>query len=277
MRSSRGAGRPGTAGRLIRPGLILTLVVAAAAASAQERGGERHGGAEGRGGPGAGPGSGNSYANPSAVLAAELALSRGAREQGEWTALAAAAAPDAMLMAPQPVWAQVWLKGRANPPVATIRQPAQVWASCDGTLAVSQGGWRRGDAFGWFAAVWQRQEGGGWKWLFTDAGPLAKPLPEPDMLSARVADCPERRRGAAGGAHPSGGKPAKPEKPARIKVKNLPPIDPTGRSGAAPDGSLRWSVRAGEGGRRRLSVVWKKDGAEQAVLDETAGPDTNFR
>jgi hypothetical protein len=263
-----GTRRRGTIARLVLPGLILGL--AAAAVPAQERGGEGRGPpAEDRAG---GRGGRTSYANPTAAIAADLAVTRMAREEGEWAALLDRAAVDAVVLTPQPAWAQTWLKGRAQPAVPSVRQPVEVWASCDGALAVTRGLWSRGSDTGWFATVWQRQADGGWKWQFTDAGRAAVAVEQTDMLQARVADCPA---GRGADAPPRGGK--RPSAPKPPKFRDLPPLDPASRTGASPDGSLRWEARLGADGLRRLTVTWKKDGAEAVALAETAGPEPLFR
>ena len=107
-----------------------------------------------------------SYANPSAAIAAEIAFAQLARDKGQWTAFAATAADDAVMFTPAMTLAHPWLKGRANPPVPLTWQPHEVWSSCDGSLMVTTGAWQRSDKHGWFTTVWQRQEKGGYKWVF---------------------------------------------------------------------------------------------------------------
>ncbi len=163
-----------------------------------------------------------------------------------------------MLFAPAPapglVWAGPWLKGRADAPAGLLqRQPHTVWSSCDGSLVVSRGAWQRGTAAGWFATVWRRELDGRYKWVLTHSAPAATPLAVPEMLSAGVADCPERARRA--GPLPRG-------KAKSVKFKDLPPLDPARRNGASADGSLRWEAIARADGSHRLTVIWKKDGAE---------------
>lgn len=244
--------------------LIVLLVLIAAAAPAQERRDPT---------PGEGPvGSRatNSYANPSAVIAAELAFAQSAQDKGQWTAFAASAAPDAVLFKPQMVWAQQWLNGRANPAVARKWQPYEVWSSCDGAVVASHGAWQESGEFGWFTTVWQRQPDGSYKWVLDHGDVLRQALPAPEMLSAHVADCPERTRRSGG--RPDG-KRAKPKKAKTVKLKDLPPLDPTHRAEAAPDGSLRWDVTVAPDGARKFAVFWKKDGAEQAALvEQVAAP-----
>lgn len=241
---------------LIAPLLIAGLV---AAASAQQRGG--HG--EGRGDARGAMSSGNSYANPSAVIAAELAFASAARAQGQWTAFARFAAPDAVMFTPQMAWAQVWLKGRANPPAPLAWQPYSVWSSCDGTLVVSHGAWQKGATAGWFTTIWQRQPDGSYKWVLDHGDSLKQPLPAPEMLSALIADCPARTRSG-----PPRGKAAKLGKPKKVKLADLPPLDPAHRAGVSTDGTLRWDVTVAPTGARHLTIDWTRDGASARLLDE---------
>ena len=225
-------------------------LLGAAAAGAQERGGGSARAA---------------YANPSAAVAAELDLARTMAERGRWPALAATAAPEAVLFVPQPVWARAWLKGRTDgAPVTPNRQPVRLWASCDGSLIASEGLWSGAGKGGWFVTLWQRQEDGGFKWIVAEDGVSASVGAAPDMVSAEVADCPERRRpaeGAEADKHRA--------RPKKVKARNLPPLDPAGHSGASADGSLRWSVKVGADHSRRLVIGWTKDGAAATVLDRT--------
>ena len=54
---------------------------------------------------------------------------------GQW--LQGRFATGTVMFTPQPVNAQAFLKGKANPPVAVRWQPHKVWSSCDGSLAVN--------------------------------------------------------------------------------------------------------------------------------------------
>ncbi|MBC2666779.1 hypothetical protein H7F51_14765 [Novosphingobium flavum] len=223
--------------------------------------------AQGRGGAGR---PGQSYANPSAVIAAELALAKDGRERGQWAALADAAAPEAVLLtggvgAPGLVWAQQWFRGRSQILPGGTREPYEVWSSCDGSLVVSRGAWRHEGRTGSFAAIWQHQGDGKYRWLIEqDLASRAGPAEPPEMIVARVADCPERARAALG----KDGKPAKPEKSKPVKAKDLPPLDPKGRAGRAADGSLSWEMTVQPAGEWRLLARWKHQGGEETILDE---------
>jgi hypothetical protein len=231
---------------------IHSAVALAAGAQAQDHR-DHADGAENR--------SGNSYANPSAVIATELAFAQAAQERGQWTAFAAYAAPDAVMFTPKMVYAQGWLKGLANPATAVKWQVNQVWSSCDGSLMVSHGAWQHPqNGFGWFTTIWQRQKDGSYKWLLDHGGELKEPLPAPEMISGRIADCPEHgRRGNVATRKSS------------PQSKGLPPLDPAQHSGKSADNSLTWQVAITPSGARRLVVNWKKDGQDQVALMDQVG------
>lgn len=195
-------------------------------------------------------------ANPTAVIAAEIALGQLARAKGQWTALRETAAPQAVIFTPEPVDAAQWLKRQDNPPVAARWEPEAAWMSCDGSIGVVEGSWTRGEETGRFASVWQRQEKGEYGWLLhQDGGDQAEPTAPSDMLSAIVADCPERppRRSDEAG----------PAAPNRTK-EQVPPVD--AMEGGSDDGTLTWKSGSDASGHRRLLVRIAKDGAMKTVL-----------
>jgi hypothetical protein len=208
-----------------------------------------------------------SYANPSAVIAAELALTRDAAVRGSAAALASAAAPDAVVFTPQLAWAHDRLKGRASPGPAVRWTPYAVWSSCDGSLVIARGAQTAaGEPAAWFVRVWQRQPDGAYKWVIGLEG-RAGPVPvEPEMIAASVADCPVR--GSAAGRPDA--KRSRSEK--AVKRKDLPPLDPLHRAGAASDGTVGWEATIGADGMPRLSMTWRKDGAEQALWAQGTEP-----
>ncbi len=226
-----------------RAALALGLLVLAGTAQAEDKRGPSR----------------NSYANPSAVIAAELAFSQAAQEKGQWTAFAEAAAPDAVMFTPKMVYAQTWLKGRANPAQAVKWQPREVWSSCDGSLMVSHGAWQGGKANGYFTTLWQRQKDGKYKWILDHGDALKEAEPAPEMIAAHIADCSER------GLRPTT---APAVKVGKGSSKVLAPLDPKYRAGKSDDGSLTWEVTVDPSGARNLSVEWKKDGEVSPVLIE---------
>ncbi|MBS0482975.1 MAG: hypothetical protein JSR96_12695 [Proteobacteria bacterium] len=202
-----------------------------------------------------GPGSG--YANPSAVIAAELAFARLAQEKGQWTAFRATAAREAVMFEPQMVLADQWLKGRADPAKAVAWQVHQVWSSCDGTLAVTRGAWQgQGDATGYFTTVWQRQKDGKYKWIADQGEPLPMALDAPEMIVAKVADCPPGYRGKS---------------PKQAKVPAAP-FDPAHRSGRSDDGTLTWDVAVAPNTARRFVVTMAGSGGPVTVQDLQIDP-----
>jgi len=192
-------------------------------------------------------------ANPSAVIARELEFASAAQAKGQWTAFREFAAADAVMFTPAMVLAQGWLKGRADPPAAIRWQPAEVWSSCDGSLAVSHGAWQGAKGSGYFTTIWQRQSGGRYKWVLDSGDTLKEPLAVPEMISAHVADCP-----AAKG--PLMRREAKRPKTAATA------FDPASRSGRSDDGTIAWTVTVAADGARNLSIEWKKDDTLQPLL-----------
>jgi hypothetical protein len=200
--------------------------------------------------------------NPSAIVAAELAFARAAQEKGQWTAFADYAADDAVMFVPEVVRARDWLKGRANPAEAVRWQPHQVWASCDGTLAVSKGAWQRPDgSTGYFSTVWKRQRNGAYKWVLDQGDQLEQPLEAPAMIGGTVADCAARadrfdRRGAGGSA-----------------AITAPACDGgTCRGGgASADGTLAYSYSVAPSGARELTVrMRQRDEMREVLRSEVA-------
>lgn len=209
-------------------GLALALGLAATTAVAQPGAADRP---ERSGRPQRG------YADPSAVIAADLALGRAAREKGQWQTLRKAAAPGAVLFAPRAVDAATWLKRQAEPAAPTRWQPHTVWMSCDGVHAVSRGAWARGSASGEYLAVWERQKKGQWKWLVRDEAPAADLGEPPEMISGQVAECaglPRRR----------------PLENAKAAAGSL--ADPA--NAASRDRSLKWSIAVGTDCGRTISI-----------------------
>ncbi|MFM5916940.1 MAG: hypothetical protein ACKOOL_05335 [Novosphingobium sp.] len=198
---------------------------------------------------------GNGNANPSAVIAAEIAFAQLAQDKGQWTAFRSTATKDAVMFVPQMAYAQAFLKDRADPPAAVKWQPHQVWSSCDGSLAVTRGAWQRPDgSTGYFTTVWQRQKNLSYKWVLDQGDSMPFPLDEPEMIAAKVADCPAGYR---------------PERAAKAKdfKGNLPVLDPAHRSGASLDGTLGWDVTVTPEGARHFVVTMTTDGKVQMVQD----------
>jgi hypothetical protein len=194
-------------------------------------------------------------ANPSAVIAAELAFAQLAQTKGQWTAFRETAAADAVMFVPQMIVAQQWLKGRGEPPVAVKWQPHQIWSSCDGSIAVTRGAWQGPKAVGYFTTVWQRQRDGGYKWILDQGDSTALPMDAPEMIEAKVADCPHGKTGRSTAS------------PAPVA------FDPAHRAGTSDDGTLVWDVTVDPSGARNFSVDLLLDGKLDSVeIDEVSAP-----
>jgi len=199
-------------------------------------------------------------AQPGDVVAAELAFNRMAQEKGQWTAFAEFATDNAVMFVPEPVNAQQWLKGRANPVQSVKWQPYQLWSSCDGSLAVTKGAWQRPDgSVGYFTTVWQRQEKGEYRWVMDQGDVLAEPLAEPDMVKADIADC----SGPRPDRPPPTGSDGKPLKRGKFSVA---PMAADGLSGRSVDGSLNWQVVVTPGKGREFRVFLRSGEAMHEAL-----------
>jgi len=149
--------------------------------------------------------------NPSAVIAAELAFAREAREKGTWTAFRNWATEDAQWPGPALESVQQALAGAEDPAQPIVWGPDATWVSCDGSFALSTGPathptGRRSR----FATIWQRQANGEYRWVLDQGFDLEDGYSQPEMIGAKVADCegtrstvdrgrPEVRRSAAWG------------------------------------------------------------------------------
>ena len=191
-------------------------------------------------------------AAPSEVVAAELAFARAAQEDGQWTAFAQYATEDAVMFVPQPVNAHDWLKGRANPPQAVRWQPHQVWSSCDGSLAVTRGAWQRADgSVGYFTTVWRRgdKRKAEYRWVLDQGDALAEALVAPEMIDAKVAECPRPM-----------------QHDAVIVEQPLCTADGCTGGGRSGDDTLEFHYETRSDGARRLRVLMRSAGEMQQVL-----------
>jgi hypothetical protein len=199
------------------------------------------------------------FANPSAVIAAEIAFAQAAQNKGQWTAFRTSATKDAVMFVPQMVLAQDYLKDKPNPAVSVKWQPHQVWSSCDGSIGVTRGAWQNDKATGWFTTIWQRQKKGEYKWLMDQGDETPMALDAPDMIVAKVAECPPGYRGS---------------KSKRKDVKGKIALgDPAFRAGQSDDGTLSWEVRVAADGARNFTMSLKLDGQMTPVqVIEVAAP-----
>ncbi|MEY4239579.1 MAG: hypothetical protein RL339_2180 [Pseudomonadota bacterium] len=186
-------------------------------------------------------------ANPSAVIAAELAFARLAQDKGQWAAFRATAADGAEMFVPQRVKAADWLKGRAEPAVAVKWQAHAVWSSCDGSYAVTRGGWDSPNASGTFATIWQRQKNGDLKWIADMSLTSDGVAPAPEMIAARVAEC----------------KVPPPAPPMAVVT------DTDWQTGTSRDGTLHWGTGVTALGGRTVKVSLWNGTVFEPVLEQT--------
>lgn len=201
------------------------------------------------------PGTGT--ANPSALVAAEIAFNRLAREKGQWTAFRKTAAHSAIMFVPQPVLAKHWLRGRADPAAPVQWEPYEVWMSCDGTLGVTRGAWRAPKGTGYFTTIWERQKDGAYRWILDQGVSLAEPMEKPLALTASVADCPRRDRGSRF-EHRRGDEDSDGKKDVRMATMD--------GGGVSDDGTLAWSYHVGADYGRTLTVSLLRGAEMKQVL-----------
>lgn len=188
-------------------------------------------------------------ATPMTAIDAERAFAADAQKRGQWTAFRTHAADDAIMFVPQPANAQAWLKDRRDPPVSVFWWPGRSFVSCDGTIAVNTGPWvsEWGKSVGYFTTVWERQPGGGWKWLLDHGDALGAARAEGGDIKAQKATCP---------ALPIGPRPQR-EVPEGVKYGG----------GASPDDSLAWDWTVlPDGSRRFWASLW--DGRQYRIVVE---------
>lgn len=191
-------------------------------------------------------------ANPSALVAAEIAFNRLAREKGQWTAFREYADENGVMFVPEAVRAKDWLKGRKDPPASVQWQPYQVWMSCDGSAGVTRGAWQRPDgSVGYFTTIWKRQKKGTYRWVLDHGDTLAQSLEVPDMLSARVASCSGK---------------------AQLPPPSAPPADIVHWGpGFSADGTIYWNATVRRDGTRNVIVhLWNGKGFDPIVQDKVA-------
>ena len=216
------------------------------------------------------------YANPSALIAADIAFARLAREKGQWTAFRETADEAAEMFEGGRVLAKTALKDRKDPASPVQWAPRAAWVSCDGTAGLTYGGWQEASAgTGDYVTVWQRQWKGKvpYKWVLDDGDTLAAPLPQADWAQGKVADCLVRRKPDAEVPMP-GGKREKSERnkpqPMRPLAGPIPAADaPAGadsKDGQSRDGTLAWRSTVMPDGNRRFTAWLWKDGAMREVV-----------
>lgn len=213
------------------------------------------------------------------TVAVERAYAALAQTRGQWTAFRETAAPDAILFVPEPVAAGPWLRDRKDPPISVMWWPGRTWISCDRRLGINFGPWirRGGKLVGTFTTIWAKQPDGSWKWQLDRGNVTPEAVAAGDAPQEQAASC--RHLAAARGASPTTA--AAPE--AVILVGDtMPRPDPppgaegdgtTIKSGASPDGSIKWEAVQpfGQGPAASIFRAWRWDGrAYRLILFESS-------
>ena len=199
-------------------------------------------------------------AAPTAVDA-EYAFALDAQRKGQWTAFRKYADKDAVMFAPQAVWARDFLMDRKDPPRSVRWWPAISIVSCDGRMAVNMGPWIRPDnSHGYFTTVWQRS-GKGWRWVYDGGDVQTGPLPKIPTPSIRRASCRARAPGA----------PIIPPPPLTPKQARTTPED-QGR-GESADKTLGWDWKVGKKGERHFrAYLWNGSRYAQVLYNNVPAP-----
>lgn len=211
-------------------------------------------------------------AQPSRIVAREIEFARAAREQGQWTAFRAFAAPGALLHGRDgPILADPWLAAQSDPETPVQWAPRAIWMSCNGAVAVSTGRFRDPQGLvGNFITVWERQDNGDYLWSYDVESP-DDPQPPPreddiqdgdivvtaiDAVAGNFADCPRR-----GDPLPA---------PPAFSIAG----DFSQGGEVSDDGTLRWRWEHRGPGERRFIVDYFYQGKWQTGLDQEmpAGP-----
>lgn len=194
-------------------------------------------------------------ANPSAIIAAEIGFNQLAQEKGQWTAFRETAARDATMFVPQPVLAQEYLKGKADPAQSVKWQPHKAFMSCDGKTGVTTGAWQQPNGtVGYFTTVWQyiqkNERGDGeWKWVIDHGDGLTAPRAPKEMIETKVASCKGRAPAAL----------VAPAEGAKMKA------------GYSKDQSLSYTWVVQPDGARTVEVkLWNGTMSETVILDQVA-------
>jgi hypothetical protein len=197
------------------------------------------------------------FAEPGDIIATEGAMARLAAAKTMKAAFQATAAAGAEIFAPQLMRMPEFVKIVPDNQLAKDWHTRQVWMSCDGSYGVSYGEWRMPPALGWYVMIWQRQKGGAYKWVLNENGPLAAPLPDSDMISASVGDCPVRRGRGNTGASPN-------------VTPTAQPALPDYTSHHADDGTMAWTTAVAADNSQTFSLMLKQDGTMREVLQAGA-------
>lgn len=139
-------------------------------------------------------------ASPAPIIAAERAFAADAAERGWAGAFRRAAAPEAIMLAPDPVNAHERLAQVEGDGETTLDwRPAYAGVARSGDLGFTTGPFLfRGQdgVVGHYFTIWRRQPDGGWKWIF-DAGTGVRDVTAPVASDAAIPTLPLAAGGSA--------------------------------------------------------------------------------
>jgi hypothetical protein len=194
---------------------------------------------------------------------AERAFIRDSHTQGQWTAFRKWADSSAVMFTPQVVWAQDYLKDRADPPKSIDWAPANSWVSCDGRTAINRGPWTSasGKAHGYFTTVWMQSQST-WRWVYDGGADLPVPMALPKKPKIAKASCNNLAR------IPSAYRKAV---VSTARIAGKPPAD--AGQGRSADGTLiyEWKVAA-DGARHFSAKLWDGRGYRLILDQNIAAP-----
>lgn len=220
-------------------------------------------------------------ANPSAVVARELAFARMAREEGQWTAFRAFAAPGAVIHGANGlVDAAGWLAGRQDPPQSVQWAPRAVWSSCDGGTVVSFGRFAEPEGqFGYFITVWERQSDGEYKYVYDFGWPDAeltraeqKRLAEQAAQGQDNAILVEAYSFIEGNVAQCAKGEAIPDVPGSAGGLSITSPDMQFKYNSSKDGTLQWRWGQLSDGTRKFSAIYLQKGQWAEALSHTIPP-----
>lgn len=178
-------------------------------------------------------------AQPSKIVAREIAMLQRAREIGQFAASAEFAADDAMVLSRTGEIPASELRAMRDNGRVAPWTPKNVWMSCDGRFAVSEGRFTAADGqVGDYVTTWREKSPGEYVWVH-NAATLDDPQPEKVPLEAPRSDeiVVEALTSVKGHVTDC-------DRPIGSPAANAAPM----RETLSPDGRLswRWGVSGGE-------------------------------